>query len=59
MGECCLSTLEGGGGSLMTLGADSVTAQCTYMYSIQICDPYSYQLKRVMAGLPFSDLYFF
>ncbi len=51
----------GGGGSLMTHSAGSVTTQSIALKYVMASEPYMYtwSLKQVMAGLPYIKIYFF
>ncbi len=51
----------GGGGSLMTHSAGSVTTQNIALKSVMASEPYRYTwyLKQVMAGLPYIKIYMF
>ncbi len=51
----------GGGGSLMTHTAGSVTSQRTAFKYVMASEPYGYTwyLKQVMASLPYIKIYFF
>jgi hypothetical protein len=53
--------LVGGGGSLMTHSAGSVTTQSIALKYVMASEPYRYTcyLKQVMAGLPYIKIYFF
>ncbi len=49
----------GGGGSLMTHGASSVTTQSIAFKYVMASEPYRYTwyLKQTMAGLPYIKIY--
>ncbi len=51
----------GGGGSLMTHSAGSVTTQRKAFKHVMASEPYRYTcyLKQVMASLPYIEIYFF
>ena len=51
----------GGGGSLMTHSAGSVTTQRKEFKNVMASEPYRYTwyLKQVMEGLPYIKIYFF
>ena len=51
----------GGGGSLMTHSAGSVTTQSIALKYVMASEPYKYPwyLKQVMGGLPYIKIYFF
>ncbi len=51
----------GGGGSLMTHSAGSVTTQSIALKYVMASEPYkcTWYLKQVMAGLPYIKIYFF
>jgi hypothetical protein len=51
----------GGGGSLMTHSAGSVTTQRKAFKYVMASEPYRYTwyLKQVMASLPYINIYFF
>ncbi len=53
--------LVGGGGSLMTPSAGSVTTQSMALKYVMASGPYRYTwyLKQVIAGLPYIKIYFF
>ncbi len=51
----------GGGGSLMTHSAGSVTTQRKALKYVMVSEPYKYTwyFKKVMASLPYIKIYFF
>ena len=53
--------LVGGGGSVVTHTAGSVTTQSIALKYVMASEPYKYPwyLKQVMAGLPYIKIYFF
>ncbi len=53
------AAVEGGGGSLMTHSAGSVTTQSIALKYVMAYEPYRYTwyLKHVMAGLPYIKIF--